>query len=161
MIYDLSMFGTNIFAVTLNYNVIGIQATGFLGKCGRTVFKIVLPTDDFEAIKNGITLVARLLQCFACLILVKTMSRKFSGFSLKDFADSAKHCCFPRFHGGSRNMFKNTSEGNWCFISISTRIKKQYLFNFQHDIFETSCVSVDIVAPPTCMISSGGLTKHI
>ena len=34
----------------------------FLEKCGRTVFKIVSPTDDFETIKKGITLVVRLLQ---------------------------------------------------------------------------------------------------
>ena len=27
-----------------------------LEKCGRTIFKIVSPTDDFETIKNGITL---------------------------------------------------------------------------------------------------------
>ena len=35
---------------------------GSLEKYGRTVFEIVSPTDGFEAIKNGITLVARLLQ---------------------------------------------------------------------------------------------------
>ena len=29
-----------------------------------TVFEVVSPTDDFETIKNGITLVARLLQYF-------------------------------------------------------------------------------------------------
>ena len=33
-----------------------------LEKCGRTVFRIVSPTDDFNTIKNEITLVARLLQ---------------------------------------------------------------------------------------------------
>ena len=37
-------------------------ATGFLEKCDRTVFEIVSPTDDLEKIKNGITLVAGLLQ---------------------------------------------------------------------------------------------------
>ena len=62
MIYNLSMFETNIFGLTVNYDVIGIQATGSLEKCGKTAFKIVLPTDDFLTIKNGITLVARLLQ---------------------------------------------------------------------------------------------------
>ena len=31
-------------------------------KCGRTVFEIVSSTDYFETIKNGIALVARLLQ---------------------------------------------------------------------------------------------------
>ena len=56
--YNLSMFGTKFFAVTINYDAISIQATESLGKCGRTVFKIVSPTDDFETIKNGITLVA-------------------------------------------------------------------------------------------------------
>ena len=62
MIYKSSMFETKIFAVTVNYDVIDIQATGSLEKCGKTVFKIVSVTDYFEAIKNGITLVARLLQ---------------------------------------------------------------------------------------------------
>ena len=33
-----------------------------LEKCGMTVFQIVSPTADFETIKNGIALVARLLQ---------------------------------------------------------------------------------------------------
>ena len=56
------MFGTKIISVTVNYDVISIQATGSLEKCGRMVFKIVSPTDDFEAIENEITLVARLLQ---------------------------------------------------------------------------------------------------
>ena len=41
---------------------------GTLENCGRTIFKIVLPTDDFETIKNGITLIARLLQYFHCLL---------------------------------------------------------------------------------------------
>ena len=40
---------------------------GSLEKYGRTVFKIISPTDNFEAIKNGITLVARLLRYFPCL----------------------------------------------------------------------------------------------
>ena len=70
MIYNLSMFGKIIFVVTVNYDVISIYATRFLEKCGRTVFNIVSPSDDFEAIKNGITLVARLLQCFPCLCVV-------------------------------------------------------------------------------------------
>ena len=58
--------------VTLNYDVIGILTTGSLEKCGRTVFKIVSPTDDFETIKNGIALVAKLLQYFPCLLRVQT-----------------------------------------------------------------------------------------
>ena len=62
MIYNFNVFGKIIFVVTVNYDVIGIWATGSLGKCGRTVFEIVLPTDNFETIKNGFTLVARLLQ---------------------------------------------------------------------------------------------------
>ena len=56
-----------IFVVTVNYDIISIRATGPLEKCGRTVIELVSPTDDFEAIKNGITLVARLLQQFPCL----------------------------------------------------------------------------------------------
>ena len=67
MIYNLSMFGTKIFVVAVNFDVIGIQATGSLEKWGRTVFKIVSPSDGFETIKNGITLVTRLLQYFLCL----------------------------------------------------------------------------------------------
>ena len=35
---------------------------GSLEKFGSAVFQIVPPTDDFETIKNGITLVARLSQ---------------------------------------------------------------------------------------------------
>ena len=66
------MFGTKFFAVIVNYEVIGIQATGSLEKCGRIVFKIVSPTDDFETIKNGITLVARLSQYFPYLIPLST-----------------------------------------------------------------------------------------
>ena len=62
MIYNLSMFGKIIFVITVNYEAISIQATGSLEKCDRTVFKIVSPTDNFETRKNGITLVARLLQ---------------------------------------------------------------------------------------------------
>ena len=62
MIYNLSMFGKIIFEVTVNSDVIGIWATGSLEKSGRTVFEIFSPTDDFETTKNGITLVARLLQ---------------------------------------------------------------------------------------------------
>ena len=73
MIYNLSMFGKIVFVITLNYDVIGIQATGSFEKCDRTVFEIVSSTDDFETIKDGITLLARLLQyslskCMLCLM---------------------------------------------------------------------------------------------
>ena len=61
------MFGTKSFVVTVNYEVIGIEATGFLEKCDRTVIKIISPTDDFETIKSRITPVARLLQYFPCV----------------------------------------------------------------------------------------------
>ena len=57
MIHDLYIFGKIILGVTVNDGVIGS-----LEECGRTVFEIVSLTDDFEIIKNGITLVARLLQ---------------------------------------------------------------------------------------------------
>ena len=40
-----------------------------LEKCGRMAFETVSPTDDFETKNNGITLVARLLQYFPCLIV--------------------------------------------------------------------------------------------
>ena len=40
-----------------------------LEKYGRTVFQIVSPTADFEKIKNGISLIARLLQYFSCLYI--------------------------------------------------------------------------------------------
>ena len=49
---------------------------GSLEKCGRTVFKIVSPTDDFKTIKNGITLVARLLQYFPCLCGPQYLAKK-------------------------------------------------------------------------------------
>ena len=62
VIYSLSTFGKIIFVVTVNYDVISIYATRSLEKSRRTVFEIVSPTDNFETIKNGITLVARLLQ---------------------------------------------------------------------------------------------------
>ena len=78
MLYNLSMFGTNIFAVTVNYDVIGMQTTGSLEKCGETVFKIVSPTDDFETIKNGITLIAKLLQYFLCLYITWVVRKFFT-----------------------------------------------------------------------------------
>ena len=56
------MFRKIIFVVTVNYDVIVIYSIEKLEECGRTVFEIVSPTDDFEIMKNGITLVARLLQ---------------------------------------------------------------------------------------------------
>ena len=49
---------------------------GTLENCGRTVFKIVLPTDDFETIKNGITLIARLLQYFPYYLLMQIIHRE-------------------------------------------------------------------------------------
>ena len=64
------MFGKIIFVVTVNYDIIGIQATGSLEKCGRTVFGIVSPTDDFETIKIGIVFVTRFLQYFPCLAVL-------------------------------------------------------------------------------------------
>ena len=67
MICNSSIFGKIFFVVTVNYDVIGIQAMGDLEKCGRIVFNIILPTDNFETIKNGITQIARLLQQFPCL----------------------------------------------------------------------------------------------
>ena len=60
-VYNLDMFGKNLFVVTINYDFIGIQTTESSRKGDRTVFKTVSPIDDFETI-NGSTLVARLLQ---------------------------------------------------------------------------------------------------
>ena len=54
MMYNLSMFEKIIFVVTVNYDVIGISATGSLKKCGWMIFEIVSPTEDFEAIKKGL-----------------------------------------------------------------------------------------------------------
>ena len=62
MVYSLNMFGQIIFAMTVNYDVIGIWAIGSLENCGRTAFGIASPTYDFVTIKNWITLVTRLLQ---------------------------------------------------------------------------------------------------
>ena len=61
MMYNLSMFRKIIFVVTVNEDVIGVQATRSLEKYVMTVLKIST-SDDFETTKNGITLVARLLQ---------------------------------------------------------------------------------------------------
>ena len=60
MIYSLSIFGKTVSVVPLNYDVISIQTAGPIEKCGRTVFEIVLFTDDIETIKKG------LLQFVAC-----------------------------------------------------------------------------------------------
>ena len=62
MIYNHNIFEKIIFVVTVNYDAICIQTTGSLGKWGWMVFEIVSPTDDFETMKTGITVVARLLQ---------------------------------------------------------------------------------------------------
>ena len=40
---------------------IGILGNEVLKKCGWTVFEIISPIDDFETIKSGISLIARLL----------------------------------------------------------------------------------------------------
>ena len=61
------MFEKTIFTVTVKYDVIGILKTGYLAKCGRTIFEIVSSIDDFEIIKNEINLVGKLLQKFFCL----------------------------------------------------------------------------------------------
>ena len=68
MIYNLSMFEIKIFC---SYHKLwchwDLGNSVSLEKCGRTVFKIVSPTDNFETTKNGNTLVARFLQYFPCL----------------------------------------------------------------------------------------------
>ena len=61
MTYDSRMFRKRIFVVTVKYDVIIILATGFLEKCGRTVFEKFSPIDNFETTKPGIFVVARLL----------------------------------------------------------------------------------------------------
>ena len=60
--YNLNIFGKIIFAVTINYDVIGIQATEYLEKCEKKVFEIVSPSDYFQTIENEVTLVVKLLQ---------------------------------------------------------------------------------------------------
>ena len=50
MMYDLSMFGKIIFVVSVNYDVISIEVTGSLEKCGGMVLAIVSPTDEFKTI---------------------------------------------------------------------------------------------------------------
>ena len=49
------MFGKIIFVVIVKYEVIGILAIKSLEKRGRNVFYIVLPTDDYETIKIGLS----------------------------------------------------------------------------------------------------------
>ena len=60
MIYNSSIFGKITLTVIVNYGSIGIQAMGSLGRYGRTVFEIISPIDNFKAIENSITAVARL-----------------------------------------------------------------------------------------------------
>ena len=50
MMYDLSMFGKMIFVVSVNYDVISIEVTGSLEKCGGMVLAIVSTTDEFKTI---------------------------------------------------------------------------------------------------------------
>ena len=72
---------------------------------------------------------------FLIRILVKTMSRKFDKL--------AKDRCFSRFHCGSRSIFVNTGEENWCSyfsnslvktclsgLKISRDIETKYFFHF-------------------------------
>ena len=58
MICNISIFGNITFLVTI-YDGHQYIAKGVLKKWGRIVFKIVSPTDDFETIKNGITLIVK------------------------------------------------------------------------------------------------------
>ena len=74
MIYSLNMFGTKFFVVTVNYDVIGFQATGSQGECRSTVFKVVLSTDDFEAIKDGIYVLKRFINFLTQVSPVKASS---------------------------------------------------------------------------------------
>ena len=75
MIYNMTMIGNENFCLPTSYDIMKFciwRDNSFslnfkaiekcLEKCGMTVFEIVLPTDDFDTIKNGIALVARLLQ---------------------------------------------------------------------------------------------------
>ena len=56
-----------------------------LEKCGRTVLEIVWPTDHSETIRNGVTLIARLLQYVPCLyvLILKIAGNDVSKHSLK------------------------------------------------------------------------------
>ena len=85
MIYNLSMFGTKMLAVTVNelWRQLNYDrklwrhwylGNGGLRKMWWDGFQNCF-TDDFEAIKNGITLVARFLQYFPCLYPCYTSSR--------------------------------------------------------------------------------------
>ena len=115
MICSLSIFGKIIFVVTVNYDVISIQATRSLEKCGRTVFEIVSPTDDFETTKNGVTLVARLLQKFPCLLVV------FMVFVF--YLILTVTLCF---HSGLANLLRTI---------MSEKIEKQQILVLNHVVF--------------------------
>ena len=82
MIYNMTMIGKENFCLPTSHNIIKFciwHDSSFslnfkaiekcLENCGRTGFEIVSPTADFETIKNGIALVARLLQYFPCLYI--------------------------------------------------------------------------------------------
>ena len=49
------MFWKKIFVVIKKYDVIAILVTKSIGKCGRNIFDIALPTDDYETIKIGLS----------------------------------------------------------------------------------------------------------
>ena len=82
MIYKVTVIRNKIFCLPTCYHIIKfciwrdnsfslhLEATEkCLEKYGRTVSEIVSPTADFDTIKNGISLVARLLQSFPCLYI--------------------------------------------------------------------------------------------
>lgn len=52
MICILCKFGKRIYLVTVDDDVIGVKTTRLLEKCGKMVFKIVSPTDDFEILRQ-------------------------------------------------------------------------------------------------------------
>lgn len=74
---------------------------------------------------------------FLTWVLIKTASNKFFKFCAKSFSDSVRYRYLFRFHV-SRNIFMNTSEGNWFLILLimlpkhvhmSRKIEIKYLFH--------------------------------
>ena len=87
MRYNLSMFEKMIFVVTVNNDVVGIQATVSLEKCGRTVFEIVSSTDDFGIIKKWdqpscliVTVISLSIWTADTFILVSRLNVVFGAF---------------------------------------------------------------------------------
>ena len=121
-----------IFAIKRSW---GVQSKAFERNCKYWNFKyllgLILKLADCLFIARllcGMVFVFLMMRRHVCIflltwILVKTMSRKFRRLC-KSFWRFDK-----RFYNNSKNMFANTSKGNWFFIflMLPKHIIKRYL----------------------------------